>query len=145
MRAVLRRLPSPARSQTIVDGLRKGTPPLVIGKTLDRRCASNALKLISAIAKDVDAFDTYIDDVAVDRAYGGDKAVWVALTHYERRACVDRLLGRALAGLSHKGWPNLVASESSCELGWLSLWALSVGEQPRRFIQLLVSARRGAA
>jgi len=141
VRAVLRRLPSPARSQTIVDGLRKGTPPLTIGKALDRRCASNALKLINAIAKDVDAYDTYVDEVAVDRAYGGDRAVWVALTHYERQACVDRLLGRALAGLSHKGWPNLVAAEPGCELGWLGLWAQSVGEDPRRFMQLLVTRR----
>jgi len=141
MRAVLRRLPAPARAQAIVDGLRQGTQPLVIGKRLDRRCASNALKLINAIAKDVDAYDTYVDEVAVDRAYGGDRAVWVALTHYERRACVDRLLSRALGGLSHKGWPNLVAAEAGCELGWLGLWAVAVGEDPRRFMQLLVTRR----
>jgi len=144
MRAVLRRLPSPARSQTIVDGLRQGTPPLTIGKTLDRRCASNALKLINAIAEDVDAYDTFIDEVAVDRAYGGDKAVWVALTHYERRACVDRLLSRALAGLSHKGWPNLGAAGFGPELGWLGLWAEAVGENPRRYTQLLVTRRASA-
>lgn len=144
MSAVLRRLPSPARSQIIVDGLRQGTPPLVIGKRLDKRCASNALHLIATIAKDVDAFDTFIDTVAVDRAYGGDRAVWVALTHYERQACVDRLLGRAQAGLTHFGWPNLVAAEQGPELGWLGLWAEQVGENPKRFTRLLVSRRATA-
>jgi len=142
--AVLRRLPKPERAQTIVDGLRKGTPPLTIGKALDKQCASNALKLINAIAKDVDAYDTFIDEVAVDRAYGGDRAVWVALTHYERQACVDRLLGRALAGLTHYGWPNLVAAEQGCELGWLGLWAEQVGEDPKRFTRLLISRRTTA-
>ena len=145
MRAVLKsRLPNPERAQLIVDALRKGTPPLVIGKQLDRRNPYNPLPTIGRIAKEVDAYDTFIDEVAVDRAYGGDRAGWVALTHYERRACVDRLIGRALAGMSHKGWPNLVAAESSCELGWLSLWAVAVGEKPRRFIKILTDRRNGA-
>jgi len=142
--AVLRRLPSPARSQIIVDGLRQGTPPLVIGKRLDKRCASNALHLIATIAKDVDAFDTFMTRLPWTGLTAATAAVWVALTHYERQACVDRLLGRAQAGLTHFGWPNLVAAEQGPELGWLGLWAEQVGENPKRFTRLLVSRRATA-
>jgi len=138
----VRALPSPERAQLIVDALRKGTPTLVIGRRLDHRNPYNPLPIINRIAADVDRFDTDIDEVAVQRAYEGDQAAWLTLTHYERRACLDRLMERGLAGKGHVRWPDLEAVEATrYELGWLDYWCEAVGENQDRFRQML-SRRR---
>jgi len=135
-------LPTPARAQLIVDALRKGTPPLAIGKRLDKRNPYNPLPIINRIAADIDRYDTDIDEVAVQRAYEGDQACWLTLTHYERRACLDRLMERGLAGKGHVRWPELPAVEvGRVELGWLDYWCEAVGEDQQRFRKML-NARR---
>jgi hypothetical protein len=138
-------LPAPERAQHIVDALRKGIPPLVIGKQLDPKRPYNPLPIIKRIAADVNNYDTDVDEVAVQRAYEGDKGAWVGLTHYERRACLNRLLDRGLAGPGHVRWPELPAVEAGkTELGWLDYWCEAVGEDQFRFRKML-NRRRNAA
>lgn len=138
-------LPTPKRAQHIVDALRKGTLPLVIGRQLDRRNPYNPLPIINRIAADINRYDTDIDEVAVQRAYEGDQAAWLTLTHYERRACLDRLMERGLAGKGHVRWPDLEAVEVGwVELGWLDYWCEAVGEDQNRFRKML-NRRRNAA
>lgn len=146
MRAVLKqKLPSPERAQFIVDQLRAGVDPRDISRAINRKNTVEVRHTIAAIGQDVDAYDTFIDDVAVERAYKGDRPVWLALTHYERRACLDLLMGRALAGRDHIRWPGLPAVEPGCEPGWLGLWAVEVGEPPRRWVRILVARRSALA
>ena len=135
-------LPNPARAQHIVDALRKGTPPLAIAKQLDRKRPYNLLPLVNRIKEDVDRYDTDIDEVAVQRAYEGDQAAWLTLTHYEQRACLDRLMERGLAGKGHVRWPELPAVMPGwVELGWLDYWCEAVGEDQARFRKMLTRRR----
>jgi len=137
-------LPTPQRAQIIVDALRKGTLPLTIGRRLDPRNPWNLLPIINRIAADINRYDTDVDEVAVQRAYEGDQGAWVGLTHYERRACIDRLMERGLAGKGHVRWPDLEAVEAGrYELGWLDYWCECVGEDQHKFRQML-NRRRDA-
>ena len=90
-------------------------------------------------------YDTDIDEVAVQRAYEGDQGAWLTLTHYERRACLDKLMERGLAGKGHVRWPELPAVEVGwVELGWLDYWCEAVGEDQYKFRRML-NRRRNAA
>ena len=134
-------LPSPHRAQVIVDGLRKGHDTATISKRIDKRNRVDIRRTIQRIAKDVNRYDTDIDEVAVQRAYEGDQGAWLALTHYERRACIDRLMERGLAGKGHVRWPELPAVEAGRvpdgERGWLDLWCECVGEDHAKFGKML--------
>ena len=134
-------LPSPARAQIIVDALRKGHNTRTIAKSIDRNDRPDLRRTIQRIALDVNRYDTDIDEVAVQRAYEGDQAAWLTLTHYERRACLDRLMERGLAGKGHVRWPGLPAVEAGRvpdgERGWLDLWCECVGEDHAKFGKML--------
>ena len=144
MRTIIdRKLPAPKRAQFIVDSARKGHTARRITVDIAGHNRVDVRATVDRVLADVDSYDTFVDDVAVDRAYQGDRAVWVALTRLERRAVVDRVTGRALAGKDHMNWPGLRAADAGCELGWVGLWAEAVGEHPRRMVAL-VASRRGA-
>jgi hypothetical protein len=135
-------LPQPARAQHIVDGLRKGHSTRTISRSIDKKNRVDVRRVIERIAADVNRYDTDVDEVAVRRAYEGDQAAWLALTHYERRACLDRLMERGLAGKGHVRWPELPAVEfGRSELGWLDYWCESVGEDQQRFRKMLNGRR----
>jgi hypothetical protein len=71
-------------------------------------------------------FSPDIDEVAIERAYDGDREVWLTLTHYERRIVLDRLLELLESGQPHRKWPD-------AEQGiGLTQWANSVGESHER-------------
>lgn len=139
-----RRLPAPERAQFIVDAARKGHKARQITIDLVGSNRRDARWTVDRILADVDAFDTHIDDVAVTRAYQGDKPVWGALTRYERKACLDLVMDRALAGRTHMCWPGVPALANGAEPGWVGLWAVAVGERPQRLVDIL-QARRVAA
>jgi len=134
-------LPAPERAQIIVDGLRKGHTVRTISRSIDKENRVDIRRTIQRIAADVDRYDTDVDEVAVQRAYEGDQAAWLALTHYERRACIDRLMERALAGKGHVRWPLLPAVEAGRvpdgERGWLEYWCEAVGEDQHGFRKML--------
>jgi hypothetical protein len=137
-------LPSPARAQHIVDALRKGYSTRTISRSIDKKNRIDVRRVIERIAADVNRYDTDIDEVAVQRAYEGDQAAWAALTHYERRACLDQLMERGLKGKGHVRWPELEAVVlSRTELGWLDYWCEAVGEDQQRFRKML-NGRRAA-
>ena len=137
-------LPQPARAQHIVDGLRKGDSPRTISRSIDKKNRVDVRRVIDRIAADVNRYDTDVDEVAVQRAYEGDQGAWLTLTHYERRACLDRLMERGLAGKGHVRWPELPAVEKGwVELGWLDYWCEAVGEDQNRFRKIL-NGRRAA-
>jgi hypothetical protein len=46
------------------------------------------------VAADPHGYDTDVDDIAVDRALRGDRAVWEGLTHYERRMVLLKVAAR---------------------------------------------------
>ena len=135
------KLPSPERAQFIVDSARKGHTARTITVAIAGHDRGDVRLGVERVMADVDSYDTHIDEVAVDRAYKGDRPVWLALTRWERRAVLDRVMGRALAGKGHIRWPGLGAADAGCELGWVGLWAEAVGEDPRRMV-ILLSARR---
>jgi len=138
-------LPQPARAQHIVDGLRKGDSTRTISRSIDKKNRVDVRRVIERIAADVNRYDTDIDEVAVQRAYEGDQAAWLALTHYERRACLDRLMERGLAGKGHVRWPELDAVVlSRTELGWLDYWCESTGEDQNSFRDMLTRRRNAA-
>ena len=137
----LLRLPEPAKAQTIVDCARSGMTSQQITVAIRGHNDPHEQHMVERVLQDVDRFDTDVDDVAVARAYGGDRPVWDALTHYERRACIDLVMDRALARKTHKCWPGLPPTELGRGLGWLGLWACEVGEQPERMARILHKRR----
>jgi len=138
-------LPSPHRAQHIVDALRKGDSTRTISRSIDKKNRVDVRRVIERIKADVNRYDTDIDEVAVQRAYEGDQACWLTLTHYERRACLDKLMERGLAGKGHVRWPELPAVEfSRSELGWLDYWCEAVGEDQDRFRAMLCRRRNAA-
>jgi len=139
-------LPSPHRAQIIVDGVRKGHDVQTISKRIDKRNRVDIRRTIERVALDVNRYDTDIDEVAVQRAYEGDQAAWLTLTHYERRACLDRLMERGLAGKGHVRWPGLPPVEWGwVERGWLDYWCEAVGEDYAKFRKTLSRRRERAA
>ena len=137
-------LPAPERAQRIVDLARQGHDAATITTKVitNRKHAFYVRKTVDRVMADVDAYDTHIDDVAVTRAYQGDKAVWDALTHYETVACIDLLMGRALVGKTHVTFPHVPAVDIGPEFGWLGLWAQLVGEDPRLMGRMLLMRGR---
>jgi hypothetical protein len=136
-------LPSVAHSQQVVDGWRAGQSVLDITRALVGTNEANVRHQVEHIVADVDNYDTYLDEVAIQRAYCGDRDAWVALTHYERRECVYRIISRASLNKTHVRWPGLpVHKDKSNVDGWLEEWAKAVGETPHRF-QSLLTHRRG--
>jgi hypothetical protein len=71
-------------------------------------------------------FSPHIDEVAVERAYDGDREVWLTLTHYERQIVLDRLLALLQGGVPHRKWPDIEQGVG------LTQWADSVGENHER-------------
>jgi hypothetical protein len=124
-------LPSVVRSQQVVDAVRAGQDIREIARDLVGSYDAVTREFVTRVAADVDNYDTYLDEVAVQRAYEGDGDAWVALTHFERKECVYRLISRAALDKTHLRWPGLPASV------WLGEWASAVGESPRRFQSLL--------
>ena len=138
-------LPEPRRAQNIVNLTRQGlTHKQITNKVCDKTNHLYISGLVARIMSDVDSYDTDVDDVAVDRAYQGDPEAWRACTRYERAACVNLVMGRALAGKDHRRWPGLRPTEHGGENGWLAEWALSVGEKPTRIGHMLVTRRQRA-
>ena len=138
-------LPEPKRAQRIVDLARKGmTGKQIRNIVCDKTNHQYVGKLVDKILADVDSYDTLVDDVAVQRAYMGDPVAWRACTRYERAACVDRLMDRALLGKDHMRWSGLEPTEWGGANGWVAEWALSVGESPLRIGQILVARRARA-
>jgi hypothetical protein len=66
-----------------------------------------------------------LDEIAIERAFDGDREVWIALTHYERQEVIDRLYELWHACKRHRKWPD-------DECSGIGPWARSVGESPRR-------------
>ena len=67
-----------------------------------------------------------IDEVAVERAYDGDREVWINLTHYERVIVMDRLRAVWNGTRPHRKWPDVEVGNGIIE------WAASVGETEQR-------------
>jgi hypothetical protein len=145
----LPKLPSVERAQFVVDAWRDGQTVLEITKGLSGWNNTVIREFVERVVADVDNHDTYLDDVAVQRAYEGDKDAWAALTHYERRECVYRIISRASLNKTHLRWPLLPVLTTAGPggvLGWLAEWAMAIGEDPHRFQQLLERRRqRGTA
>jgi hypothetical protein len=107
--------------------------------------------IVNKIIANADMYDTYIDEVAVERAWMGDRAVWEAMTNYERQALVSKIEEAYYAGKPHPhypgsrpvgwgsnknvGWGFGVEKEHS--EGWLSLLATELGEHPKRFLRVI--------
>ena len=149
MRTVIdHKLPNRARCQFIVDSARKGHNVRTITIAIAGHDRTDVRATVRRVLTDVDSFDTYVDAVAVQRAYGGDRPVWEALTRLERKLVLDRVMVRALAGGYHPRWFGVPATQDSVGLegrpGWVSLWAESVGEAPYRMARILNARRRDA-
>ena len=136
-------LPSVTRAQAVVDRWRNGWSVVEITKALVGTNQANVRASVTHMVADIDNYDTYLDEVAIQRAYCGDKDAWVALTHYERKECVYRIISRASLNKTHVRWPGLpVHKDKSNVPGWLDEWANAIGERPHRF-QSLLTHRRG--
>lgn len=117
----------------------------VFGRTVD----GAGIKTVRQIIADPHLFDSDIDEVAVARALQGDRPVWDALTHYERRAVmlkiverreneihenyVDRSAFKGAQWTKQKGWQYKAPHEVTPE--WIRILADMIGWQPRRVVQ----------
>jgi hypothetical protein len=131
-------LPSVVRSQQVVDEYRAGKSIREIAVRLVGSEDLITREFVTRVVGDIDNYDTHLDEVAVQRAYEGDRDAWVALTHWERKECVHRIISRAALDKTHVRWPALPVHRDYDVSGWLWEWATAVGESPRRFQRLLV-------
>lgn len=119
----VRALPSPERVAEVKDLLALGfTDHDIVAKVFGPKDpGGHCLHAVRGINADPDLYDTDVDEIAVDRALQGDRAVWEALTHYERREVMlavhaRRELERAENVVDRSGWTG---SRWSRQRGWL--------------------------
>ena len=153
LKQFVRALPSPDKVAEVKDLAKLGFDPaditVKVFGTSPNHAGGHQLVAVKAIIADAHGYDTDVDEVAVDRALQGDRAVWLSLTHYERREVMIRIHTRLeqeraenredLAGFPgdrwsrKKGWPYIAPHERTPE--WAELLAESFGWTARRLGQ----------
>ena len=100
---VLAVLPSPEQVKAVRKAAARGIRPAIIGeRVFGTRTQAH---LVHKILANPTAFSRDVDDVAVDRAFGGDPDVWANLTHLEKRIVLARVLERRRRELAvNKEW-----------------------------------------
>lgn len=99
------------------------------------RRRDNARRWITLAVENPRAWDPDLDEIAIERAYDGDKEVWLGLSHYERQECLDRLIYAYDNHPFHRAWPNLTMIDG------MSSWSRSVGE-PQDRVPTMANKRR---
>jgi len=142
-------IPKPERAQTIVDLHRKGYSSIEIRRKLCPNRPNRDMKVVTNVLKTPDLYDTYIDQVAVDRAWMGDRKVWESMTHYERKAMMDRVFMFYDNDWLHPRFPGVRAvnwgvkrgfgfgGKRDESQGWIVLLAEELGEHPQRFLRVV--------
>lgn len=132
-------LPRPERASIILTGHRRGDSITDIARALSPTGRSNGgvFPVIRNVLADPEMYDPHVDEVAVERAFHGDRDTWDAMTHYERAALVDLVIEKAESGATNSGWPGHPAmypgAEIDHERGWVYLLAERLGMSPHRF------------
>lgn len=148
-------LPKPESVDRIVGWYRQGLS-VAEAKYQYRKCqggyrGGDAL-VVERVYREPDRYDTYIDPVAIARAFNGDRTVWDAMTYYEQNHLITLVAKRAVAGKTHPRWPGNPpylekAKESAargCALqGWLVLLAGELGIQSSSFRNAADQVRKG--
>lgn len=102
------------------------------------------MTVVRQIIATPDRFHPDVDEVAVARALGGDRAVWEALTHYERREVMLEVRARREAEWAeneddraafqqHRGQANYVCPKSKCE-PWMETFSAMTGWHVGRIV-----------
>lgn len=81
---------------------------------------------VERVLNDPVGWNPDVDEIAVDRAYDGDREVWLGLTYYERKQCIDMLVETYASKPFHRHWADRPAADG------IVAWAESVGEPPGR-------------
>lgn len=108
-------------------------------RTRDRANARARAKLwLRNFRDDPRAWDPYMDEMAIERAYMGDPEVWLTLTHLERQECLERIIGLQDRFMPHPKWPGKDARQGV--VAWLDL----MGEPHDRVANILNKRRQRA-
>jgi hypothetical protein len=94
---------------------------------------------IREVVEDPRPWDPRLDEIAIERAYDGDAEVWLGLTYYERRECLDRLVFTYDNKTNHRMWPHLPVVEG------FGQWCRKVGEPQDRVPNISLKRRQRAA
>lgn len=145
------KLPDRERTQKIVDLARKGYTSLEIRKIVYPGGRHNRYHTgVSKIMANPEMYDTYIDEVAIERAWMGDREVWENMTYWERLVLVTKIEEAYYAGRPHPRYPGSrpvgwgasqggfgFGVEVEYRDGWMSLLAAELGEHPKRFLRIV--------
>jgi hypothetical protein len=146
-------LPAPEVTRKLLALHRKGLGSWEIRKIAFPSHPERYKVVLDSILTDPDKYDTDIDQVALDRAWAGDRRVWEGMTYYERQAFVDRLEKARDDDELNPRFPGRTAIQKdlSCgygfgvkrgmEKGWIALLAEELGEPSERFLNILNKRR----
>lgn len=159
----LGRLPEREKVERIFQMHREGKTVEEIGKAIairDRYVKPNRELAERVIREGVARWDWVDDEVAIARAYGGDREVWKNLTHYERNAVMHLMAENSeenphplAVGLRRSANTNTAIADlyvdaetsGSTSVNGYVEWALAVGEEPLRIIRNLNKRRQRRA
>ena len=130
-------LPSPERAEGIIRSYREGLTLAEAKQAYRNREGKDSPQggeglVVERIYKDPLRFDTYIDRIAVGRAFMGDRKAWNAMTHYEQHETISIAAEYIVASKSHPRWadnpPYLETAKQSlargcAQQGWIVLLA----------------------
>ena len=135
-------LPRPERADIILRGYRRGDSIPDIARALSKtnQYSGGALPVIRNVLSNPKMFDPHIDEVAIERAFHGDRVAWNAMTYYERAALTDLVIERTNQGATNSAWPGHSAMRegtgSERDQGWTYLLAQRLGMPSNRFHEI---------
>jgi hypothetical protein len=148
-------LPEVGSTQRVVELHRKGLGSWAIRKVVWPQHPERKRVVVESILSDPEKYDTHIDEVAVERAFRGDRKVWANMTHYERRALIDKVEEHYNADRGNPRWPEAHTQGQGAvgyglgapigeQKSWVLLLCEELGEPPYRFLDILSARRRRA-
>ena len=147
-------LPEIETTQKVVELHRQGLGTWAIRKVVWPKHPERKRVVVASILSDPEKYDTHIDEVAVERAFHGDRKVWQNMTYYERRALIDKVDEQYNADRPNPRWPGAHAQGQGAvgyglglpigEKSWVVLLCEELGEPAFRFSDILSARRRRA-